>query len=434
MNHSIRFVSWKDASVAQRGITRMRHASFLLAAVLALVLAACAGPAPTPTPTQTPTPEPTATPTPLPDPTATPTPTPAPTPTPTPRPTATPTPTPSPADIIAAVTPGVVSIATDFAIGSGVVVREDGLILTAFHVVEDASSIVVTFSDGSEAQARLLGEDLGQDLAILKVPRSGLSSIRLANRADIRIGESVSKLGYPAGYLEVSTGIISALLDPYRIDGNRIQVTADINPGDSGAPLITATGELAGILVAKDYTSSGVGFASPLDERLINRMANGERICQPTPPMLRGTTFSHPNGWYVDLPPGVEYDRSFSLDDPGLHLITRSAPFPWMEVYVEEVLSSYSSIYELVDALTGWENWTYTRLTGPRLVCHEGGSEAWEFEYEAMDGDGYFYYERDLVIRQGQSWYLLIALAPYDGFLNVEQELDTVLYSFRFSR
>ena len=96
-------------------------------------------------------------------------------------------------------------------------VSEDGLIATAFHLVEDAASIIVGFSDGSEAQARLLGEDLGQDLAILKVPESGLTPIRLASSGDLRIGESVSKLGYPSGYLEVSAGIISALVEPYRI-------------------------------------------------------------------------------------------------------------------------------------------------------------------------------------------------------------------------
>lgn len=314
------------------------------------------------------------------------------------------------------------------------VVREDGLIATAFHVVEGATSIVVTFSDGSEAQARLLGEDLGQDIAVLKVPRSGLTPIPLASSAGIRIGESVSKLGYPSGYLEVSTGIISALVEPYRINGNQIQVTVDINPGDSGAPIITSGGELAGIVVAKDYTSAGVGFASPLSDSLVDRLASGERICQPDPPLLAGRIFSHPNGWFVDLPPGVEHDDSFSPEEPGYHLITRETPYPWMQVFVDEIPWSYTGIDEFIDHDPGWEGWSYTPVTDVRLVCHQGGSEAWEFEYEAMDTDGYLYYERDLVIRNGQSWYLLLALAPYDGFLEVEQELDTVLYSFRFSR
>ena len=425
----------------------MRHASIFLIAAFTLLVVACASPSPTPTPTQTPAPIPTAlpeptptlTPTPAPEPTpnsganvtATPTPAPTATSTPTPAATATPTPTPSPADIIARVTPSVVSISTDFGWGSGVVVREDGLILTAFHVVQDAASITVGFNDGSESQARLLGEDLGQDLAVIKVPRSGLSPVPLADSDSLRIGEAISTLGYSEGYLALSTGVVSALVEPYRIDGKLIQVTADVNAGDSGGAILTPTGELAGIMVSALIDSSGVGFASPLDEQLIRRMANGERICQPTPPLLNGTTFSHPNGWSVDLPPGVRYDESFSPDDPGYHAITRDAPYPWMEVYVEELLSSYSSIYELVDVLTGWEDWTYTPLTDLRLVCHQGGSQAWEFEYEAMDGDGYFYYERDIVIRNGQSWYLLLAIAPYDGFLDVEQEIDTVLYSFQ---
>ena len=355
-------------------------------------------------------------------------------PTPTPRPTATPTPTPGPADVIAAVTPGVVGIGTDLSWGSGVVVGEDGLIATAFHVVEDATSITVTFSDGSEVQGRLLGEDLGMDLALLKVPRSGLSPITLADSSGIRLGEPVSKLGYPSGYLEVSTGIVSALVEPYRLDGDRIQVTTDINPGDSGAPLITATGELAGILVAKDFDSSGVGFASPLTDRLISRLASGERICQPTPARLEGTTFSHPNGWSADLPRGVTYDDDFSPEEPWYHAVARKTPYPWMQVQIEELPQSYSSLDAFFEDYPGWEDWEYTALTDARLICHQAGPVAWEIDYVAVNQDGYHYYERDLIIGDGSRWYLLLAIAPYDRFLEVEQELDTVLYSFRLDR
>ena len=306
--------------------------------------------------------------------------------------------------------------------------------MTALHVVQDATAITVGFSDGSEAQARLLGEDLGQDLAVLKVPRSGLSPIDVADGANLRVGQTVTKLGYSEGYLALSTGIVSAFVPPYRIDGERIQITSDINPGDSGAPIMTADGELAGIVVSKHFSLSGVGFASPLDSQLISRLADGERICQPTPPLLDASTFAYPNGWFVDLPPGVEYDRVFSSEDPGFSLVTRETPYPWVEVYIEETPFSYSSIDEFVDSLTGWERWTYTTLTSPRLVCHQSGFDAWEFDFEAVDGEGSFYYERDLVIRRNRSWYLLLALGPYDGFFDVEQEFDTILYSFRFDR
>lgn len=349
-------------------------------------------------------------------------------------PTATPTPTPSPADIIARVTPSVVSISTDLAMGSGVVVGENGLIATALHVVEDSSSITIGFSDGSDVQARLLGEDLGRDVAILKVPRSDLSPIDFASSTDIRIGEPVSKLGYPSGYLEVSTGIISALLESYRLNGDRIQVTTDINPGDSGGPVITARGQLIGILIAKDFYSSGVGFASPLSNELVNRLANGERICQPTPPSLDGTPFTHPNGWSVDLPHGVEYDQSFSRGNPGSHYIAREAPYPWMQVHIEELPRPYSNLDEFFQDDPGWEGWEYTSLTDVRSICHQAGSAAWEVDYAAVSEDGYVYYERDLIIKNGPRWYLLMAIAPYDWFLDVEQELDTVLYSFRFNR
>ena len=305
--------------------------------------------------------------------------------------------------------------------------------MTALHVVQDATAITVGFSDGSEAQARLLGEDLGQDLAILKVPRSGLSPIDVADGANLRVGQVVTKLGYSEGYLALSTGIVSALVPPYRIDGALIQVTADINPGDSGAPIVTAEGKLAGIVVASNFDLSGVGFASPLDDQLIGRLADGVRICQPTPPLLDASTFAHPNGWFVDLPPGVEYDQTFLSEDPGFHRIARDAPYPWMEVYIDESRFSYSSVDEIL-TLSGWEGWTYTALTSPRLVCHQGGFDAWEVEYDAVAGERDFYSLRYLFIRKNQSWYLLTALGPYDGFFNVEQELDTILYSFRFDR
>ena len=306
--------------------------------------------------------------------------------------------------------------------------------MTALHVVQDATAITVGFSDGSEAQARLLGEDLGQDLAVLKVPRSGLSPIDVADSANLRVGQTVTKLGYSEGYLALSTGIVSALVPPYRIDGALIQVTADINPGDSGAPIITAEGKLAGIIVASNFDLSGVGFASRLDSQLISRLADGERICQPSPPLVPASTFAHTNGWFVDLPPGVEYDQAFSSEEPGFYLVARETPYPWVEVYIEEVPFSYSTIDELIDSLTGWEGWTYTALTSSRLVCHQSGFDAWEFDYEAVDGEGFFYYERDLVIRKDRSWYILLALGPYDGFFDVEQEFDTILYSFRFDR
>ncbi len=327
-----------------------------------------------------------------------------------------------------------VSVTNDLGTASGVIVGEDGLILTALHAVQDAATITVGFNDGSEVQARLLGEDLGRDLALLKVPRSDLRAVPLADGASIRLGETVSKLGYPSGYLEVSTGIVSALVEPHRINNDRIQITADVNPGDSGAPIITAAGELAGIVVAKDYASEGVGFASPLTYNLVDRLAGGQRICQPTPPLLEGTTFSHRNGWSVDLPPGVEYDYSFAPEEHWYHSVARAEPFPWMQVQIQEMARSYRDLDEFFQYNPGWEGWEYTALTDSRLICHQAGTEAWEVDFEAADGEGYIYGERDIIIRRGQSWYLLLALAPYDGFMEVEQELDTVLYSFRFSR
>ena len=315
-----------------------------------------------------------------------------------------------------------VSITTDQSYGTGVVVRENGLIITALHIVQGATTITVEFSDGSRASARLLGEDLGQDLAALKVPRSGLSAIQIRDDRNLRIGQAVSKLGYSGGYLALSTGVVAALVPPYRLDGPMVEVTTPINPGDSGSAVINDAGELVAIVVAKFFDLSGVGFASPLDNQLVNRLAEGERICQPTPPGARATTLAHPNGWFVDLPRRFEQVETNRVGTIGV---------PWVWVFIDDFpLSDYLYADELVEDFTV-SRWTYTQVDG-RTVCHPSGMTAWEFEYVVVNDDGTIYDERKVVIRTDRSWYLLNARTA--DLFTVEQEVDTVLYSFRFDR
>ena len=190
--------------------------------------------------------------------------------------------------------PSVVSISTEIAssgmgdsssassgnIGSGVILDTDGNILTNNHVVEGATSIVVTLDDGSSFEAELVGADSSSDLAVIKLTNAdgaSLTPIEIGDSDDLSVGEWVMAIGSPFGNEQsVSTGIVSAL---YRstalsstsgtsIYANMIQTDAAINPGNSGGALVNDQGELIGInSVIESYSgsSSGVGFAIPVN-------------------------------------------------------------------------------------------------------------------------------------------------------------------------
>jgi serine protease Do len=154
--------------------------------------------------------------------------------------------------------------------GSGVVIDSRGFILTNNHVVEDASQISVTFSDGSELQATVVGTDPKTDLAVIKLEGEGhnLPTVPWGTYDKIRVGDVVLALGSPFGLKSsVSLGIVSALgrgsvgITEYE---DFIQTDAAINPGNSGGALVNMHGELIGIntaIFSRTGGSEGVGFA-----------------------------------------------------------------------------------------------------------------------------------------------------------------------------
>ncbi len=160
--------------------------------------------------------------------------------------------------------------------GSGVIIREDGYILTNNHVVADADSIVVTV--GSEdLPATVVGTDPSSDLAVIKVDDTGLTPIEIGSSADLSVGEPVVAIGSPFGLERtVTAGIVSALGRSSLAEGpegftaytSLIQTDASINPGNSGGALCDAEGKLIGINTLIQSTtgqSAGIGFAIPVD-------------------------------------------------------------------------------------------------------------------------------------------------------------------------
>ena len=164
--------------------------------------------------------------------------------------------------------------------GSGVILSEDGYIITNNHVVSDAQSIKVTTYDGKQYDAELIGKDKTSDIAVIKVEADNLTSATVGDSTKVQAGDIALVIGNPLGTLggSVTDGIISAPSREITIDGeamNLIQTDAEINSGNSGGGLFNGDGNLIGIVNAKDSgttssgaTIEGIGFAIPINYAL----------------------------------------------------------------------------------------------------------------------------------------------------------------------
>jgi len=159
-------------------------------------------------------------------------------------------------------------------VGSGIIISPDGYIVTNNHVVDGATSIKVTLNDRRILNAKVVGVDKLNDLAVIKVSASGLPSIAWGDSTKLEPGQTVLAFGSPFGYFQfsVTRGIVSAVNrpNPYRDDprkpGDYIQTDAAINPGNSGGALVNAHGELVGIntfIITNNGSFAGAGFAIP---------------------------------------------------------------------------------------------------------------------------------------------------------------------------
>ncbi len=195
-------------------------------------------------------------------------------------------------DVAAIASPSVVEIRTEItassfgifggsytsqAAGSGVILSEDGYIITNNHVIEDADEITVTLYDGTGYEAELIGTDSKADIAVIKVEAEGLHPAVIGDSSAIIVGETAVVIGNPLGTLggTVTDGIISAVSRDITVNKEAmdlIQTNAAINSGNSGGGLFDSQGRLIGIVNCKDsgYTGSGttiegLGFAIPIN-------------------------------------------------------------------------------------------------------------------------------------------------------------------------
>lgn len=178
--------------------------------------------------------------------------------------------------------------------GSGSVLDKDGHVLTNYHVVDGARRIGVTLADSSTHEARLIGSDPNNDLAVLKVdaPADKLFPLPWGDSNKLLVGMRVYAIGNPFGLERtLTTGIISSLNRSMRSENNRlirgiIQTDAAINPGNSGGPLLNRRGELVGIttaIISRSGQSAGIGLAIPsaTAHRIVEELVKFGRIVRP---------------------------------------------------------------------------------------------------------------------------------------------------------
>ena len=198
--------------------------------------------------------------------------------------------------------PSVVSITTGSidsifgGAGSGVVISEDGLIITNSHVVASTGGrISVRFHDGTEASAVLVGSSVADDIALLRADRTGLTPAVLGSSANLRVGDPVVAIGNAlalGGDPSVTSGIVSAKnrsIDDGTISlDNLIQTDAAINPGNSGGPLVNAAGEVVGINTAIIDGAQSVGFSLAIDQvkALLDDLEAGQSDLNPDAAVL----------------------------------------------------------------------------------------------------------------------------------------------------
>ena len=217
------------------------------------------------------------------------------------------------------------SIYGEKALGSGIIMTEDGYIATNAHLVRDASDYEVVLSEGDSYKAQLVGMDNNNDLAVLKIEAQELPAAEFGDSDQTEVGERVCVIGCP---LDVSfrntltVGYVSALNRSLRVEGrtiNFIQTDAAINPGNSGGPLINAFGQVIGINSAKIILPEyeGMCFAIPISEAmpiLRDLIANGKVTGRPvlgiTAVAVKGTEAEYyeiPLGlWVNSITPGAD--------------------------------------------------------------------------------------------------------------------------------
>lgn len=212
--------------------------------------------------------------------------------------------------------------------GTGIVMTEDGYIITNAHVVYDSSeeyhageakAVSVLFSDKKEYDAKIIAYDVETDLAVLKIDETGFTPATFGDSDDLRVGELVIAVGNPLGFElfgSVTSGIVSALNREISINEKNmtlIQTDASINQGNSGGPLLNSCGQVIGINSAKissnygDVTVEGLGFAIPINDArvIIDDLINNGYVTGRPQIGITAVNIDEMYSSYLGLPMGI---------------------------------------------------------------------------------------------------------------------------------
>ena len=193
-------------------------------------------------------------------------------------------------EVVKILTPSVVQIVTEFlamdmlnqpvpgrGVGTGVILDQQGYILTNNHVIDGAQRITVTLSNGKSFPAQVIGGDATTDTAVIRIEAPGLQPAILGLSSGLQVGQEVIAIGHALGLPggpTVSKGVVSALGRSIQVDAQTtmvdlIQTDAAINPGNSGGPLLTIRAEVIGINTAGFRGSQGISFAINIDDAIV---------------------------------------------------------------------------------------------------------------------------------------------------------------------
>jgi len=186
--------------------------------------------------------------------------------------------------------------------GSGFIITKDGYIVTNYHVIDSANTVKITLYSGETYDAKIIGGDEDYDIAVLKIEAADLRPVVFGDSSALQVGNDIAVIGNPLGELtfSMSEGIVSSVDRAINVDGtpfNMIQISAAVNPGNSGGPLFNSYGEVVGIVSAKysAYSSTvveGLGFAIPINDVIAmveDIMENGRVTNRPYFAMTAGT-------------------------------------------------------------------------------------------------------------------------------------------------
>ncbi len=276
-------------------------------------------------------------------------------------------------EIFVKVSPSVVSISSQVrsyygmgeATGTGIVMSEDGYIITNHHVIEGASKVTVTVNGGQEYEAKIVGSEGQSDIAVLKIEAAGLTPAEFGKSEELVTGDDAIVIGNPLGTTFADTmthGIISSperevTIDRYKM--TLIQTDAAINPGNSGGPLVNSRGQVVGVVNAKISRSDveGIGFAIPIDQALTiaNDLIDHGHVTGR--PMLGITiqSISQELALYYGYEPGItvtEVSQGSPAEQGGMKVGDKIVAFNGVEVSTSDELNFEKNKCKIGDAVT----------------------------------------------------------------------------------